>query len=69
MCCARLLNYWACWEPRVKLGRLLMADEDKPGKAPVALLSARLWQRRLGSDAQIVGKSITLDGNQFTPKW
>ncbi len=51
---------------KAQLGRLLMADEDKPGKAPVALLSARLWQRRFGADPRIVGKSITLDGNQFT---
>jgi predicted permease len=48
------------------LGRLLLPEDDKPGKAPVAILSARLWRRRFSSDPQIVGKSITLNGNQFT---
>jgi predicted permease len=48
------------------LGRLLMAEEDKPGKAPVAILSYRLWRRLFSSDARIVGRSITLDGKQYT---
>jgi predicted permease len=51
---------------RAQLGRLLLADEDRPGKAPVALLSSRVWHKRFSSDPQILGKSITLDGNQFT---
>jgi predicted permease len=48
------------------LGRLLLPEDDKPGKAPVAILSARLWRRLFNSDPQIVGKGITLNGNQFT---
>jgi predicted permease len=48
------------------LGRLLMPDEDKPGKPQVAILSYRLWKRLFHGDAQIVGKSITLSGDQFT---
>ena len=48
------------------LGRVLLPEEDKPGKAPVAILSYRLWRRLFSSDPQIVGKSITLNGNQYT---
>jgi predicted permease len=48
------------------LGRLLLAEEDKPGKPPVAILSYRLWRRLFSSDPQIVGKSITLNGNQYS---
>jgi predicted permease len=48
------------------LGRLLLPEEDKPGKPPVAILSYRLWKRLFNSDAHIVGKSITLRGNQYT---
>jgi predicted permease len=47
------------------LGRLLLAEEDKPGKPPVVILSYRLW-RRLGADPRIIGKSISLDGLQRT---
>jgi predicted permease len=48
------------------LGRLLLPEDDKPGRAPVAILSARLWRRRFSSDPNIVGKSVTLDGNPIT---
>ncbi len=48
------------------LGRLLLPEEDKPGKPAVAILSERLWKRLFNSDPGIVGKSITLNGNPFT---
>jgi predicted permease len=51
---------------RPLLGRLLLPDEDKPGKAQVALLSYRLWKRLFSGDTQMVGRSITLGGEQFT---
>jgi predicted permease len=47
------------------LGRLLLPEEDKPGKPPVAILSYGLWKRLFGSDPKILGKSLTLNGNQF----
>ena len=48
------------------LGRLLLPEEDKPGKPLVAILSERVWKRLFSSDPNIVGKSITLNGNQCT---
>lgn len=48
------------------LGRLLLPEEDKPGQPPVVILSYRMWRRLFSSDARIVGKSITLNGNQRT---
>jgi len=48
------------------LGRLLLPEENKPGKPQVAILSYRLWRRLFSSDPQIVGKSITLDAEQCT---
>src|SRR6185295_2690585 len=56
-------------------GRLLLPEEDKPGKAPVVILSYPVWKRLFNSDPKIVGRSITLNGiaagvgtdkNQFT---
>src|SRR3984885_6541318 len=44
------------------LGRILLPEEDRPGKPPVAIISNRAWQRMFNSDPAIVGKSITLDG-------
>jgi putative ABC transport system permease protein len=48
------------------LGRAFTPDEDKAGAAPVVILSHALWRRRFGSDPQIVGRSIILDGKSHT---
>jgi len=47
------------------MGRLLLPDEDKPGKPPVAILSYGTWKGLFGGDARIVGRNITLNGNPF----
>jgi predicted permease len=47
------------------LGRLLLPEEDKPGKAEVAILSERIWKRLFHSDPGIIGKTIVLNGNSF----
>ena len=56
-------------------GRLLLPEDDVPGKAPVVILSHGFWQRVFAADPAIVGRSITLNGiatgsgadkNQFT---
>jgi predicted permease len=43
-------------------GRLFTPEEDRLGTAPVAILSAGLWQRKFGSAPDIVGKRITMNG-------
>jgi putative ABC transport system permease protein len=48
------------------LGRTFLADEDRAGGAPVALLSYGLWQRRFGGSQEILGKPITLDSQPYT---
>jgi predicted permease len=53
---------------RPLLGRLLLPEEDKPGHAPIAILSYALWQRLFHSDPNIVGKSVTLYGFRFDRK-
>ena len=54
-------------------GRLLLPEDDVPGKAPVVVLSHAFWKRMFGADPNMVGRSISLnglaprkDGNQFT---
>ncbi|MGH9755636.1 MAG: ABC transporter permease [Blastocatellia bacterium] len=47
------------------LGRNFQTEEDQAGGHPVVLLSQSLWRRRFGSDPNIVGKTVTLDGNGF----
>src|SRR5438477_1310269 len=43
-------------------GRLLLPDEDVPGKAPVVVLSNAFWKRAFNGDPNIVGKRIVLNG-------
>jgi putative ABC transport system permease protein len=44
------------------LGRTFTPEEDTPGYEPRVLISHRLWQGQFGSDPNLVGKSIQLNG-------
>lgn len=48
-----------------ELGRLFVADEDLPGRNATAILGYGTWQRRYGSDANILGKKIQLNGVSY----
>ena len=48
------------------LGRILLPEEDTPGRPGVAVLSYGAWQRLFNADPTIVGKSITLNAKSFT---
>ncbi len=48
------------------LGRTLLADDQRDGAPPVAVLSYTLWQRRFGGDRAIVGQRITIDSMPTT---
>ena len=48
------------------MGRTLLPEEDKPGQPAVAILSYGVWQRLFNADPAILGKSITLNGKNFT---
>jgi putative ABC transport system permease protein len=47
---------------RPSVGRFFTADEDRPGGPPVVVLSHGAWQRRFGARADIIGRTMTLDG-------
>ena len=43
-------------------GRLITADEDRPGAAPVVMISEGMWRSSFGSDPAIVGRRIDVNG-------
>jgi putative ABC transport system permease protein len=43
-------------------GRNFADEENQPGKDKVAIITDSLWQRRFGSDPNIVNKTITTNG-------
>ncbi len=50
---------------RAELGRLFVSEEDSPGSTPTAVLSYGIWARHYGSDPNILGKKIILNGTPY----
>jgi predicted permease len=48
------------------VGRPFSADEDRRGGPPVVVLTSSFWRERFGSDPNIVGRTLTLDGKPYT---
>ena len=52
-----------------RLGRTFLPGDDAPGSVngtDAVILSNGFWQARFGSDPQIVGRALNLDGRAFT---
>ena len=48
------------------LGRAFLPDDAQIGRDHVAILNYSLWQRRFGSDPNIIGQTIRLDATPYT---
>jgi putative ABC transport system permease protein len=49
-----------------RMGRTFTDAEDDPGAAPVVLLTENFWRVNLGSDPNVVGKSVVLDDASYS---
>src|SRR6188508_3346525 len=59
-------SYFDVLSLRPALGRFLgPADEPQVGEAAVAVLSYEFWQRTLGGDAAVIGKTLTVNGRSL----
>jgi predicted permease len=59
-------NYFEVLRVTPMMGRGFAPEEDKsPGSHAVVVISHSLWERRLGSDSQIVGRTIDLNGRAY----
>jgi len=45
------------------LGRIFNEEEDREGKPTAAILSYAFWQRHFGGSNDVIGKSLSLNGN------
>ena len=60
-------NYFSTLGVQPALGRFFLPEEDETvGTHPVVVLSYGFWQRRFGSDPEIIGRAINLNNHQFT---
>ena len=60
-------DYFRILGIQMELGRGFLPEEDQIGSPePVVVLSHSLWRDHFGSDVQIVGKLLPLDGIPFT---
>ncbi|HKG95978.1 MAG TPA: ABC transporter permease, partial [Gemmatimonadaceae bacterium] len=51
---------------RPQLGRLLLDEEDEPGRDHAVVLGHGLWQRRFAGDPGVVGRTVQVNGEPYT---
>ena len=59
-------GYYAGLGVQPTLGRAITDEDNKPGAAPVVVLSNRFWQERFGANATVIGQSLKLNKQSFT---
>jgi predicted permease len=60
-------NYFDVLGVKPAAGRTFAPDEDQsPGAHAVAVISDHLWSNRFSSDPNVLGRTITLNGHNFT---
>jgi predicted permease len=58
-------DYFTVLDVHPLVGRGFSHREAEPGGPAIAILGERLWQRSFGGAADVVGKSIVLDGKSY----
>ncbi|HSM86983.1 MAG TPA: ABC transporter permease, partial [Candidatus Limnocylindrales bacterium] len=59
-------NFFSTLGVKPELGRSFTSEEDQPGKNREVVLSHAVWKQQFGSDPQILGKTLSLDGLNYT---
>jgi predicted permease len=48
------------------IGRVFQSEEDQPGKPLTVILCYGFWQRYFGGENDVIGKTLTMNGNDYT---
>ncbi|MGH9846056.1 MAG: ABC transporter permease, partial [Blastocatellia bacterium] len=59
-------GYYAGLRVQPILGRAITDEDDKPGAAPVVVLSHQFWQERFGANPAVIGQPLKLNKMSFT---
>lgn len=54
-------RYFSALRVKMTLGRPITVFDDRPGAAPVAVISHRFWQRTFASDPSVVGRTVRVN--------
>lgn len=58
-------NFFAGYGGQAQIGRLIDPSHDRPDAANVVVITHRLWERRFGSDPNIIGSRVLLNRKPF----
>jgi putative ABC transport system permease protein len=59
-------NFFETLSEQPVLGRAFLPEEEQPGRDHEVMLTHGLWERRYGSDRNLIGKSIQIDAESYT---
>ncbi len=59
-------DFFSLFRVKPLLGRTFTEEETRPGRYRVAVLGQSIWQRRFGSDPNVVGQTLQLSGAAYT---
>ena len=58
-------DYFSTLGVSAVVGRALQSSDDQPGAPPVCVIGYGLWRRLYGQSADILGRPIRVNGNEF----
>jgi len=59
-------SFFSLFGVNAMMGRTIQSEEDIPGKPPSLVLSNSFWRRHFGAAEDVIGRTLTLNGNDFT---
>jgi hypothetical protein len=59
-------GYYAGLKLQPSVGRGITDEDDKPGAAPVVVLTHQFWRERFGADPAVIGQPLKLNKQSFT---
>jgi putative ABC transport system permease protein len=60
-----LPSFFSTFEVNPEFGRAIQPEDVETGHEHVAIISYRLWQAAFGGNSKVLGKTVTLDGQDY----